>query len=201
MWGVDVKRSPGHSLRRVMLRFAASPDRHIRELRRLRLLAREDADGRSWRSCSTAELAPGDVHAVSLALDAAMFLPGPGVHVIVQPAPAMLLSSTLEALAADGLAPHSIQVVQQLTRAVDLVHSCNLVMLASLNEQGTLLHASTPPPRYATPPRRKMHGRSDREGRSGQMGGESECEPGFVLMHARCLVPLVRRRPDVRCDM
>jgi hypothetical protein len=53
MWGEDEKRPPGHSLRRVMLRFTVSRERHVQQVRRLRALAGEDTEGRSWRSCRT----------------------------------------------------------------------------------------------------------------------------------------------------
>jgi len=149
MWGVDCKRPASHSLRRVMLRFCLSPERHVKEVARLRSLAGEDELGRSWRSCRTDELKESDVHAVSLALDASMFLAGPGAHVIVQPAPEMLLHTKLEDLGSQGLTQETVQVLQQLTVAVDLVHSRDLVMLASLNERGSSsplpLLASSPP--------------------------------------------------------
>ena len=94
----------------------------------------EDEEGRRWRSCGTEELSEADVHAVSHVLDVCMFLPGPGVHVMVQPAPEMLLHTKIEQLAQEGFTQESVKVLQELTVAVDLVHSRNLVMLGSLNE-------------------------------------------------------------------
>jgi hypothetical protein len=64
-----------------------------------------------------------------------MFLPGPHVHVIVQPAPEMLLHTKIHQLGEEGLSEETVKVLQELTVAVDLVHSRNLVMLASLNER------------------------------------------------------------------
>ncbi len=135
MWGEDEKRPEGHSLRRVMLRFSVSGERHKGEVRRLRALAGEDAAGRHWRSCSSRELLPSDMHAVSVVLDASMFIPGPGLHVLVQPAPLMLLSTQLAQLASRGLSRELVNVLENLTAAVDLVHSRNLVMLGSLNDR------------------------------------------------------------------
>jgi len=135
MWGQDEKRPAGHSLRRVMLRFTVSGERHAGEVRRLRALAGEDAAGRHWRSCSSRELLPSDMHAVSVVLDASMYIPGPGLHVIVQPAPQMLLYTQLAQLGAQGLSRELVNVLENLTAAVDLVHSRNLVMLGSLNDR------------------------------------------------------------------
>ena len=131
MWAQDMKRPQGHSLRHVMLRFSGSGVRHKQEVGRLRALAGDDACGESWRSCSTSELAHCEV--VSVVLDHAMSLAGPAVHMLVQPAPQQILAWRLASLRAAGLSRELVTVVEELTRAVDLVHSRKLVMLASLN--------------------------------------------------------------------
>lgn len=131
MWAQDMKRQQGHSLRHVMLRFSGSGVRHKQEVRRLRALAGDDACGESWPSCSTSELAHCEV--VSVVLDHAMSLAGPAVHMLVLPAPEQILAWRLASLRAAGLSRELVTVVEELTRAVDLVHSRNLVMLSSLN--------------------------------------------------------------------
>ena len=131
MWAQDLKRPQGHSLRHVMLRFSGSGVRHKQEVRRLRALAGDGASGASWPSCCTSELAHCEV--VSVVLDHAMSLAGPAVHMLVLPAPEQILAWRLSSLRAAGLSRELVTVVQELTTAVDLVHSRNLVMLASLN--------------------------------------------------------------------